>query len=80
MAGFTVITPFEWLVPKRQTWVFSNLSEFGILWITKVMLIAAFLAWRREKRKSMLDWLTLTVLILLFIDSLATRDFPWWGT
>ena len=80
MAGYSVITPFEWLVPKRQTWVFSNLSEFGILWISKVLLIAALLAWRREHRKTIFDWLTMTILALLFVDAWLTRDFPWWGT
>ena len=80
MAGWTVITPFEWLVPKRQTWVFSNLSEFGVLWLTKVVLVAMVFAWRREQRKSRYDWLTIPIMIGLFVDAWVTRDFPWWGS
>ncbi|MBL6998155.1 MAG: hypothetical protein ISR75_06945 [Phycisphaerales bacterium] len=80
MAGWSVITPFEWLVPKRQTWVFSNLGEFGVLWISKVMLVAILLASRREKSKSIWNWATLVVLGLLLLDAWITRDFPWWGT
>ena len=80
MAGWSVITPFEWLVPKRQTWVFSNLGEFGVLWISKVMLVALMLAWHREKSKSIWNWATFVVLGLLLLDAWITRDFPWWGT
>jgi hypothetical protein len=80
MAGWSVVTPFEWLVPKRQTWVFSNLGEFGVLWISKVMLVAMLLAWRREKYVRKPDWLTIVILLAVFADSWASRDFPWWGT
>jgi hypothetical protein len=80
MAGWTVITPFELLVPKRQTWVLSNLGEFGVLWISKVMLVAILLAWRREKTKTLWNWCTYVMLCLLFLDTWLTRDFPWWGT
>ncbi len=80
MAGWTVITPFEWLVPKRQTWVFSNLGEYGTLWATKVILVAVLLAWRREKRSRFFEFPTLLILVALFLDAWLTRDFPWWGT
>jgi len=80
MAGWSVITPFEWLVPKRQTWVFSNLGEFGVLWLIKVSLVAGVLAMRRNHRKSHIDWVTICILFLLFVDAWLTRDFPWWGT
>ena len=80
MAGWTVITPFEWLVPKRQTWVFSNLGEFGVLWISKVALIAVLIAWRRERANTLWNWSTYVILLLLFVDAWLTRDFPWWGS
>jgi len=80
MAGWSVITPFEWLVPKRQTWVFSNLGEFGVLWISKVILVAGLLAWQRERRSTIWNWFTYALLLLLFLDAWLTRDFPWWGT
>ena len=80
MAGWSVITPFEWLVPKRQTWVFSNLSEFGVLWISKVALVAVLIAWRRERTNTLWNWSTYEILLLLFVDAWLTRDFPWWGT
>ncbi len=80
MAGWTVITPFEWLVPKRQTWVFSNLSEFGMLWIIKVMLIAGIIAWLRERYQRFWNVPTIVIIILLAIDDCMTIDFPWWGT
>ena len=80
MAGWTVITPFGWLVPTRQTWVMSNLSEFGVLWVTKVMIVAMVIAWRREQRTSMYDWFIILIMIGLFVDAWITRDFPWWGS
>ncbi|MBC8309758.1 MAG: hypothetical protein H8E83_04485 [Planctomycetes bacterium] len=80
MAGWSVITPFEWLVPKRQTWVFSNLGEFGVLWISKVSLVAVLIAWRRERTNTLWNWSTYVILLLLFVDAWLTRDFPWWGT
>jgi len=80
MAGWTVITPFGWLVPTRQTWVMSNLSEFGVLWVTKVMIVAAMIAWRREHCTRRLDLVTGLILVLVLIDSWTGRKFPWWGT
>ena len=80
MAGSSVYTTFEWLVPKRQTWLFSNLPEYSMLWISKVMFVAALFAWRREHRKTMLDWLTILMLFMVFVDSWISREFPWWGT
>lgn len=80
MAGWTVITPFEWLVPKRQTWVFSNIPEFSMLWFSKVMFVAAMIAWRREQRTRILDWVTVLILGLVLLDSWSGRKFPWWGS
>ena len=80
MAGWSVVTPFEWLVPKRQTWVFSNLGEFGVLWISKVMLVAICIAWQKERRGTLWNWFTYVAVGLLFVDAWLTRDFSWWGT
>ena len=80
MAGWSVVTPFEWLVPKRQTWVFSDLGEFGVLWISKVMFVAICIAWQKERRGSLWNWFTYATIGVLFVDAWLTRDFPWWGT
>ena len=80
MAGWSIYSTFEWLVPKRQTWLFSNLPEYASLWFVKVMLVAMLLAWRREKYVRKPDWLTIVILLAVFADSWASRDFPWWGT
>ena len=80
MGGWTVITPFEWLVPKRQTWVFSNIPEYSMLWFSKVMIVAAMIAWRREHCTRRLDLVTGLILVLVLIDSWTGRKFPWWGT
>ena len=80
MGGWTVVTPFEWLVPKRQTWVFSNIPEYSMLWISKVMLVAVLIAWRREHRNRRLDWMTGLILASVLVDSWFARAFPWWGT
>ena len=80
MAGWSVITPFEWLVPQRQTWVFSNLSEFGTLWIVKVMLVSIVIAWLRERYHKLWNIPTIIILVIIFVDDFITRDFPWWGS
>ncbi len=80
MAGGTVYTLFEWLVPKRQTWVFSNLPEFAMLWISKVMFVACVYAWRRERNPNLYDWFKVLLIIALFIDAWFGRTFPWWGS
>ncbi len=80
MAGWTVYSIFEWLVPKRQTWLLSNLPEYTMLWLIKVLLIAGLIAWRREHKKRTMDWLTIVILLLVLIDSWCSRDFPWWGS
>jgi len=80
MAGSSVYETFEWLVPKRQTWLFSNMPEYTSLWLVKVMIVAMLFAWRREHRTRTLDWVTIVILLLAFADAWASRDFPWWGT
>lgn len=80
MAGWSVITPFEWLVPKRQTGVLSNLGEFGILWIIKVMLVAMLVAWLRERYHKLSNTPTILIMVFIFVDDFITRDFPWWGS
>lgn len=55
MAGWSVYSTFDWLVLKPQTWVFSHLPEFAILWVSKVMLVACLYAWRREHCPKLLD-------------------------
>ena len=65
---------------ERQTWVFSNLGEFGILWIIKVMLVAIAIAWLRERYQKIWNVPTMLILVIIFIDDFITRDFPWWGT
>jgi hypothetical protein len=67
-------------VLERQTWVFSNLGEFGILWIIKVMLVAIAIAWLRERYQKIWNVPTMLILVIIFIDDFITRDFPWWGT
>jgi hypothetical protein len=80
MAGWSVYETFEWLVPNRQTWLFSNLPEYTSLWFVKVMVVAMLLAWRREHKTRTFDWLTILILLLVLADSWASRDFSWWGT
>jgi hypothetical protein len=74
--GLVWVTPFEWLVPKRQTWVFSNIPEYSMLWFSKVMLVAMIIAWRREQCTRRLDWVTVMILFLVLLDSWAGRKFP----
>ncbi len=80
MAGWSVYSTFEWLVPKRQTWVFSNLPEFAMLWFCKVMFIACIYAWRRERFPKLMDWFKVSLALLLFVDAWFGREFPWWGS
>ena len=75
-----MVTPFVLLRLTGHTWVFSNLGEFGVIWMSKVMLGVMLLAWRREKYVRKPDWLTIVILLAVFADSWVSRDFPWWGT
>ena len=85
--GYTVrcvfeatVGPLEWLVGNRTTTVLSNMPYYLFLMAVQVSILAFIFAVRYKRRKTLMDWLPICLVILFLLNSFANVNWFWAGT
>ena len=74
------VVPLEWLVGNRTTTVMSNMPYYWFLLVLQSSVIAIIFALWYKKRKRLLHWLPICMVVLFLINSIANMGWPWWGS
>ncbi|MHC5009416.1 MAG: hypothetical protein ACYTG6_00520 [Planctomycetota bacterium] len=84
MGGHSVQTVFEETVltlrGRRQTTMLSNWPYYYGLVIAQTALLAAIVAWRLRRGRSLRDPLVLLVAAFVVVNAWLGRNWPWWGS
>jgi len=85
--GYTVrclfeatVEPLELLVGHRSATVLSNMPYYLLLMAVQASIIAFVFAIRYKSRRTLLDWLPISLAILFLINSFVNVSWFWAGT